>query len=288
MTGMYNGGMRNFERDIFENLTIDQMSAKAERVIRKDEIRPDEFSYLYGKENVENDMKYVSDMEAKFENQASPEQKRARRLAEVFEAVVHEQGELSEWFGPDAETIKTSRFDDIKNGVDNIVEFREKNRSASHVAFAIDVTFSNEMDKKFDRIRKEIDDGELAKVKYFYSEYLGIRGELTKIPRFVVGAESKTVKEIGELWIEGKKKELGNHWVQFQILEEIIEQADAFAEYADRYGKHDVAEAYRRVERYFRDINKTKMSELKDNGERDNAYYSIGSIANGFRNTEKP
>lgn len=274
--------MRNFERNIFEDLTLDQMSAKAEKIIQKDEIHPDDFVHLYGKSNVEEDVLYVAEMESKFEAHAGPEEKKAEKLAKVFEAVVHEQGELSEWFGPDAETIKTSRFDDIKNGVDSIVEFKEDERSVSHVAFAIDVTFSNEMDKKFERIQKEIENNELARVKYFHSEHLGIRGELTKIPRVVVGAESKTVQEIGELWIEGKKKELGKHWIQFQISDEIIAQAGAFAGYAERCGNHAVADAYRKVEKHFRKIYKAKRNVLEDTMERDNAYHSIESAARHF------
>ena len=54
---------------------------------------------------------------------------------------------VNNWLGPEATAIKSSRYDDIKNGVDNIVEFhKEEDFSSSHLALAIDETFSHDVE----------------------------------------------------------------------------------------------------------------------------------------------
>ena len=90
------------------------------------------------------------------------------------------------------------------------------------MALAIDETFSHDVDEKFKRIKEEIKRGELTQIKYFISERLNIRGELSKIPRVVIGIDAKQQKEIGELWLEKNNKDLAKHSTQFIILEEIL------------------------------------------------------------------
>lgn len=138
-------------------------------------------------------------MERQFEKQESPEELRHRKLATVFEAIVHEHAELSEWFGPDAETIKPSRYDDIKNGIDTVAELKETGNSVARIAMGIDVTFSHDAELKFERIKKEIESGKLAEVKYFYSESSDIKEKLSNLPRVVIGADEKTIREVANM-----------------------------------------------------------------------------------------
>lgn len=231
----------HMEEAMLHNLTLDQAYRKAERDLRKSAINPESFRDLYGN-GVDADIAYVKEMEAKFEKTATPETKEAQRLATIFEAIIHENAELSDWLGPNASTIKSSRFDDIKNGVDTIAEFQEEDSAASHLGLSIDVTFAADTGKKFERIYNELQRGELPKIKYFRSEAMGFRGELSDAPRVVIGAESKTIKQLAELWLEGQKKELGSHPIQFQILEEILMQLRTFGEFAEKNGHAAIAE----------------------------------------------
>ncbi|MDD4995850.1 MAG: hypothetical protein PHW15_00005, partial [Patescibacteria group bacterium] len=253
-----------FENKIFEDLTQEQMFSKAKKVIQREEIKPRDFKDLYGEDNVQIDEQYVERMERIFKQEEKPEQKKINQLATIFEAVIYEHGELSDWFGPDAYMIKSSRYDDIKNGVDSVIEFREDERAASHLALAVDVTFSSDTQNKFKRIKKEIDNGQLAKVKYFCSEHLSIRGELSHLPRVIIGAGAKTVNELGELWIEEKNKKLGNHHIQFQILEEILMQMKAFAKYAKTKKQNEIADTYEKTAKMIEKIYQNKKENLKD------------------------
>ncbi len=80
--------------------------------------------------------------------------------------------------------------------------------------------------KKFNCIKKEIEEGKLARIKYFVSEHMNIRGELKKVPRLVIGADRETVKELGELWINRDNKALEKHPIQFTLLKEILLQCE--------------------------------------------------------------
>lgn len=220
--------------ELSEKLKKEKLFAKTEEVLRENPpLNPENFRDLYGDENVNRDTEYVDRMEKKFRESISFESEQGRKIARALEVIIAEQIELSDWLGPDAVTIVSSRFDDIVNGVDLVAEFQNKEeRKASHMALAVDVTSGDDLSGKIERIKKEILRGELARVKYFESEFLGLRGELRDIPRVVVGIEQRTMGHLGELWLANDTKALAMHEAQKAILQEIRAELGAFAAYA--------------------------------------------------------
>ena len=202
----------------------------------------DDFANFYAREIIDDDKRVIVDCEQKFLKRAKedPEKERWQRLALVFEALVLDQTERSNWLGTDAMTIRASKFDDSVNGVDMIVEFPEE--ISRHLALAVDVTTSDLLVKKFLRIRKEIENGRLSQIKYFNSK--NFRGELKNVPRVIIGADRSTIRQVGELWLENKNKELAVHPVRKIILDEIMVQLKAFSDYAVSRGKKDIADSY--------------------------------------------
>jgi len=202
----------------------------------------DDFANFYAREIIDDDKRVIVDCEQKFLKRAKedPEKERWQRLALVFEALVLDQTERSNWLGTDAMTIRASKFDDYVNGVDMIVEFPEE--ISRHLALAVDVTTSDLLVKKFLRIRKEIENGRLSQIKYFNSK--NFRGELKNVPRVIIGADRSTIRQVGELWLENKNKELAVHPVRKIILDEIMVQLKAFSDYAVSRGKKDIADSY--------------------------------------------
>lgn len=169
--------MMDFERiGRAENIDIDKAHKKASEVLR-DAIDIEDFSDIY--KDTEKDKEYVEAMEKKFEESSMDSPKEfqyMQKMGKILEAIIHEQGELSDWFGENATTITPARYDDIKNGIDSIVEFQEGESSASHLALAIDVVSGQEIQKKFARIKDDINKGHLSEIKYFKSEHLHIKG----------------------------------------------------------------------------------------------------------------
>lgn len=256
-------------------LTVDDMHKALCGREDAEAVDPNQFRDLYGAANVEADLKYVKEMEERFRQERNPHLEGARQLAEIFEAIVCEQAELSDWFGPDAFTSRTSRYDDIKNGVDVVAEFQETETAASHLALATDVMIGRGLYKKLGRIKQEIVQGKLTRIKYFISETMNIRGELSQIPRVVIGAEAKTVEELGRLHLAGDKKALAKHPIQFQILEGIALQLDAFGEYAKKIKRDDIAKIYEHMSKVIQNIRIKKLSGMKDTGWRDEVFLDL-------------
>lgn len=269
---------KNFEQ--FEhNFLIEKAFDEAKRVLKTGQINPDVFDN-YDK----GDKKFVARMEEKFKKTATPEQIMANKLSTILEAIVYEQTELSNWLGEDVFTIKTSRFDDITNGVDVIAEFVERKEEKvksirGHLGLAFDVTFSNEISDKLNRIKNEIDDGHLATVKYFVSESMSYKGEFVDIPRVIMSVDGKTVNDLAQLWLEEKKK-LAFHPIQMQILEETLVQLKVFKEYAERTGHKRVIKRLNKALIIIQEIydqKKNETSKLKEDDfeARDAAFESL-------------
>lgn len=261
-----------------EQFDMGKAYQRANEVLDADRIDPE---VLEGcdKEMVARDMQYVRDRQARFKIESRPKAEEDKKMATILEAIVHEQVELNDWLGPNAETISASHFDDIANGVDTIVQFQREGEHDAHLGLAIDVTFSTDIRDKFNRIMEDIERGRLTEIKYFASpnpekpdEYVYNGG--LKVPRVVIGIERQTVEKLADLWMKKNKKELGTHVVQRVIAKEILDQLALFEQYArSRNNPKSIAETYKRV----REMLERSLNEREDGGfETEN----VGSLKN--------
>lgn len=260
--------------------TLDEAYEKALKIL-SEPIDPSEFNYR----DLQRDIDFVKKVERQFDEQSKKEtleQQNRRKIGKIVEAIIFEQAELSNWFGESATTIQTSRYDDIVNKVDAIVEFNEGEPSnTSHLALAMDVTTANHFEEKFQHIKKSLERGELAKVKYFVSETLGFRGEKSGIPHVVIGADRETIFDVIEAWTRGDKKKLANHPVQIKILEEVRLQLEAFKKYAEKIGQTQVVRVYEKTLVTINNIMLTKEITADDLRavEKDNFFSTIKRYA---------
>ncbi|MDB5194111.1 MAG: hypothetical protein JWN50_125 [Parcubacteria group bacterium] len=226
--------MRNsFEGAALESVDLDRIHDKAERALEAARVHETDAA----------DIARADDLDAKFEKGATRESGEMKKVADIFEAVVLEHGELSNWFGDNATTAKTSRYDDYVNGIDLLVEFPGLEGGTEHLGLAMDVTFTNDTTSKFDRLKEKIGDGDLIEVKY-HSADLG-EGPIG-VPEVIIGAEKRTVLEVGELWIERQNKELSRHRIQIQILRQIEAGLETLGMYARSVRQESIAVAYER------------------------------------------
>ncbi len=221
----------------------DKLLRSSERVReRLDEISfdPEKFADLYSAENVDRDLRYVADMERTFNASASNEvvpgltEGDIKRLSERVEYEVIRGINVGQWFDG-VEAYKTSNFDDIANGVDVVLEM-QGDGSYGHLGMGVDITFSQNIDKKFLRIRDEIDnyDGDknrLARVKYFDSPNTGIRGELNNLARAVIAVDLPMLKDMTGI---KDAESLHGHISKHVTLLEIQHQLEIFLAYARR------------------------------------------------------
>ena len=268
-------GARKFEEGVLKK----RLYERAQEVFRvTPPLDPNKFRDVPGYQNAEidEDLEYVRDKEQTFEREDTPEKREQKKFAKILEAMLNELIELYDWLGPNATIITTSDFDDIKNGVDMVAEFRdEEEQSASHLALAVDVTFASEIGKKIDRIKREIERGEMASIRYFESEFLESKGELPNIPRVVIGIDTDTITNLGALWLAEDKKALAVHEMQKVILVEIRMQLEVFAKYARTKGQEKIAATYDATREVIEGILEEKKGVLAKAPVRDRVFGAI-------------
>ncbi len=268
-----------------EKVSRDVAYEKALRVLSEDSIDMERFRDIddprYGRQVVDRDIAEVARLEKIFEHEATPESRELKRIATIFEAIIHEHVELSDWLGPEAYTLKASKYDDIKNGIDSIVEFPMAQKETSHLALAIDVTFNPQVEKKLRRIKDEIKSGKLAEIKYFDHDDPD-KYKIDDVPRVVVGADRKAVGELIEVWLSGDNKKLAVHPIQHLILEEIRMELEAFEKYAITEGQKKPAEVYRKTLVLLDTITKAKKAHKTPDIYSDSVLHGISRYLKNF------
>jgi hypothetical protein len=126
------------------------------------------FTDIYPEQEINADMKLVSTLEKKFDQDLDhltlDEQRRiseTKERADALETTIVNLGELSNWFGENAKVFRTTKFDDIINGVDLKLKFPE----SYHVAdlAGADVVFETKINTVNEKVLPKLDDEFAAK-----------------------------------------------------------------------------------------------------------------------------
>jgi hypothetical protein len=211
-----------------------------------------EFVKTYGREEVEKDEKLAKGRRAEYGREETAQQAEAKRLAEIFEAILLTEGQESGWLGDDVKILKTADYDDIVNHTDLIAEWREKGARPHMLGLAVDVTFGpSTLERKFALLQDKIDKGQLGRLKYAHTEQ-------SNVPRVVIGMSRETVKELMAAWVKEDYAALEGHPIQRVVLEQILAQLTTIARYARDRGNTRVADAYERSIEPIRSVLRTK------------------------------
>ena len=238
---------QNFNNEEYLNELL-VMAAKANKI---DRIAYKDFVDLYGKKTVKSDVDWVKQQKANHQEKNSPSEIWHKKVADILEAILHQQIEANNYFGENVWTIKTCSYDDFRNHIDSILEIRHpEQKSANYSGIALDVTSASHPDRltiKVKRILDKIKRGELAKIKYFQSEFLNIRGEKSNVPLFVIGCDLKHTEELARLWYNDKQHALAEHPIQVLLLKQIIQQAQLYHDYAKKVNQPEIATIYQQI-----------------------------------------
>lgn len=227
-------------------LYLDPSVKTAEEMTRKiseDAIDPRLFIDIYGADAVARDLNHVEELKKLFSkgNQVQ------KIYASFLERMIYHHGAQSFWLGEDVETILVAEYDDFVNGIDLALRINNSTSAFPYLGVGIDVTFGTTgMEKKISRIFNEIESGRLGKIRYFMdpNEDSRFKGELSKIPHLVLGVERRHVVELAQQYLHKSPREFAENPIQLVILKQMMEQFKVFRDYAERIGKHDIAEIY--------------------------------------------
>lgn len=285
----FNFEKRNAPEMPIGNREIDAAYERACKIL-SEPIDPRDFKDY---KDVEEDIACVQRLERSFAAQdaeVSPEMRKSMKLGKIFEAIIFEHAEQSNWFGESATTTAASRYDDYINKVDAIVEFPEEKAGASHLALAMDITIAGSFGEKFDHIKQGIDAGTLTEIKYFASEHLNIRGRKDKVPHVIIGVDRQTLYDVIKAWMQKDTKALADHPVQVKILEEIRLQLIAYRTYAEGRGKNDLSPIFQKTEEIIASIITEKGITAEDRKEagRDDMFDAIRFNAQHLSDRKSP
>jgi hypothetical protein len=272
------------------------MNKIEERKTSLNEIDMNNFEDLYERKFIEIDLDYVKDKEEEFEEDRVRGKEKEEMRVRVMEAITIFY--LSRWLGENVSARKSSRYDDIRNKVDAIAEINEESRKEI-LALAVDVAHvdrgfdrqgnpGRNITKKLAKIKEEIAQGKLSMIKYYESADGKTRKKLTRIPRVVIGADKETLGELAELWVENEEK-LAHHPIQYQIVDEIIQQLETFSQYAQKIGRTNLSAIFQKQLGIFRRIAERKErsdSQSVDRSYRQNdrAYLALRESLRNFSN----
>jgi len=276
-------------------------------------LKLEEFEGSHDSQEIERDSQAVENKKKKIvELDMAPTMR-----AQFLEAILAEQVELSNWFSENTMTIIPSEYDDLFNGIDLVLEF-ETEETSQYETIGIDVSSSPlgiKRKGKFDKIKQHIVDGTLAQMKYFHSE----RGDTDnteeeeeakprKMPLFIIGADPRIINELAELWLtvykarnpgknldkiqidelrEKAKKaqeKLAKHRVAVMILQELKEQLEVFAQFAQKINSQEIATKFIKLLKVVTRILRQKKISVTEQqyNESDDVYKSIRDELNVF------
>jgi len=234
---------------------------------RAEAIQETDFIDLYGSKVVNDDRAEVERLEEAYRNTQENDREQQSNVVwgHAVEALLHDQINHNKFLGEGAVGIKTSRFDDYKNGVDELVVF-SRPEGVSHLGLSIDFTFGNP-DRKVGRIVDKLRRGEETVVKYCKVNVPGwkSRGELAT-PKVVVSVSRAGLREALALWAEGAQDKLAGHPLQMLLLRQIADQLDVYKQFAPPT-----------IQAYFEAAGRTVDSLIK---ERREAGVQMGALRN--------
>ena len=193
-----------------ENFSLEKSVAKAKGVIAAHNLPLESFIDLYGPATIAADVNTIQRMEKIFADKNTEENKDARfnQLATCFEGFFIDQVDRG-MLGEQTKSLKTSRYDDIINGVDSVTEITRPSQTTQHLGLALDATYSSQaLEGKFYKIIGKLANNEMTSVKYFQSENTGFRGEY-KMPLFVAGISPENLASLLSVWTSGNEQPRG-------------------------------------------------------------------------------
>lgn len=201
----------------------------------------DEFLAVgYTSEEIAADVADLHKIEEDFARRDSGSGKKSKKIATLTEVALERGVSGAGWYGDRVKIQPTSKFDDIKRGIDGVLEITEEGNDSKFLGLGIDVTFGGESSYQIKRqkLLDGIQRGHVAKIKYF-KDHKGVPQKEFIVPKiilsFSLGDVRNLISCLGGMGTEEGKKKFRDNPIKTQILRQIIDQCENLSEYARKY-----------------------------------------------------
>jgi hypothetical protein len=254
-----------------------------------------------GKEEVDKDRADLARLKKIFTEKALENPKntekieRAKKIATITEYGLAEGVTKHHWYGENVTITKASEFDDVRHGVDDLLEIRKEDEESSFMALGIDITYrgleSVEFKQKFFKLLQSIRDGYKTKVKYGRNH----NGELLRefaVPKMVLSFNADDVKEIADLVKHSNDptyaERFKNSSQKFVVIRQIVSSCRIFEAFAEE-SQNSIFRKYIAVINSFKEISweNPQIQEILTMDHTDDVTKKLEALVVEFKEEEK-
>lgn len=255
---------------------LDALYADVQKLEKVKGMESDDYYYEFakaglikgGEAEVRKDLAKLAEIESAFGDE-SQEKSKSKKIASMTEIGLEYGVTDLNWYGDKVKVLRSSKFDDVRRGVDDVLEILKENpegidvsyggvneklkesaEGSSFLGLGIDVTYrglySEQYKNKVFNLLKSIRDGYKTKVKYFKDH----AGNMTKefaVPKAILYFDFGEVKKMAYMLKniddESVKQNFKNSPMKFDVMNQIIVQCDIMARFARKHG-NSIADAY--------------------------------------------
>jgi hypothetical protein len=242
--------MEELEREnVFKN--PDELQAVYDRAIEMQlgRIESEEYYYEFsdaglikgGREEVAADLRSLAEVKKAFEAKDTKTKEEKERLEEAKKIATITESALAHgvtkhlWYGENVSIEQVSEFDDVKRGVDSVLEIRKEDDESNFMALGIDVTFrglhSEQFKQKFFRLLSSIRDGHKTKIKYFKNHKQEPMKEFP-VPKMVLYFSVGDVKDMVDI-LKDKDLDQKEGQQKINVLNQIVRSCSILADFAE-------------------------------------------------------
>ena len=252
-----------------------------------------------GRAEVEKDLAALSKITDIFnQNKVSFDEKRinnlekSKKIATIAErAIAFGVSELG-WCGDNVSIDATSNFDDVKRGVDEVMQIKSEGKETNSLGLGIDVTYrgllSESYKGKFVKLLNSINNGYSTQIKYF-KNHAGEMMEEFSVPKIVLYVNFEEVKDLIRMINNSDNSEVMNEFKKspqrFSVINQVIVMCEELGAFAKDCG-NDVSDQYYAVVNSMRGIieNNSEIKEVLNKKENDEISTHIKYLIQEFKN----
>lgn len=249
-----------------------------------------------GHEKAKEDFEYVQKMTQLFEEEEKEalvvgELGRTAKIATITEAAIAYGVSKLNWYGDKVIIHPVLKFNDIANGVDEVMQIKDGNNEGVLLGLGIDVTFRGMLHKiykeKFDKLLRIIAQGKSTEIKYFKNSEGEMFSEFS-IPKIVLHINFKEMRDLVAMMgnvddtdvIERFKKSPQ----RISVVRQVVIMCKALGDFAKKHN-NPIFEKYYQFESFMRSLVETdpQLKPALENEEKSDIYVHTNYLIQSFK-----